>query len=303
MSGRDILTGLFVAVLWGLNFIAIKLGLQHVPPLLLGALRFLIVALPAMFFLPKPPVAWRWLISLGLTINVGQFTFLFTGMKLGMPAGVASLVVQSQAFFTLAIAVLILGERWRWNNLAGLAPAACGMAIIGFQQGASMTAIGFWFTLTAALSWGMGNVIMRRATQGTPPFPMVSLIVWAGAIAVLPLTVLSLLIEGFASWQAAWHSFTWTTAGFLIYIAYFATLIGYALWGKLLSIHPAAVVSPFALLVPLVGMSSSALFLDEALTPLQILGAMLVMLGLLINVYGGKWTEALKNILNVNSYN
>jgi len=294
MSGRDILTGLVVVVLWGLNFIAIKLGLQHVPPLMLGALRFLTAALPALFFLPKPPVAWRWLIALGLTINVGQFTFLFTGMKLGMPAGLASLVLQSQAFFTLAIAVLMLGECWRWNNLAGLALAACGMAIIGSQQGASMTAIGFWFTLIAALSWGMGNVIMRRATQGVPPFPMLSLIVWAGAIAVLPLAVLSLLIEGLDAWETAWHSFTWTTVGSLVYLAYFATLIGYALWGKLLSMHPAAAVSPFALLVPLVGMSSSALLLGESLTLLQILGAMLVMLGLLTNVFGGKWAEAFK---------
>jgi O-acetylserine/cysteine efflux transporter len=291
LSRRDIGIGLIVVVLWGLNFIAIKLGLGNMPPLLLATLRFVVLCLPAIFFLPKPPVAWRWLIALGLTLNVGQFTFLFWGMKLGMPAGLSSLIHQSQAFFTLLIAVLFIGERLHWNNLMGLIIAAIGMALIAAQQGSSMTAAGFWVTIIGAASWGAGNVIMRRATQGVPPFSMLALVVWAGAVAILPLGLLSIVIEGPAAWQTALHSFNWITAASIIYLAYFASLCGYGLWGKLLSRYPAATVSPFALLVPVVGMSSATLLLRESISLWQIIGAVLVMAGLIVHVFGGRWIK------------
>jgi len=289
MNSRDIGIGLMVVVLWGLNFIAIKVGLQDAPPLLLGALRFLAAAVPAIFFIKKPPVPWRWLIALGLSINVGQFALLFMGMKWGMPAGLASLVLQSQAFFTLGIAVVFLGEHWRWNHIAGLALAACGMAVIGLQQNTNMTTLGFWLVIGASLSWATGNVITRRATQGVPPFSMLALVVWSGAVAIIPLALLSLLVEGPAAWAATWHTFHWTTVASLAYLAYGATLAGYGLWGSLLSRYPAATVSPFALLVPIVGMSSSALILGESLSQWQLAGAALVMAGLGINVFGGRW--------------
>jgi O-acetylserine/cysteine efflux transporter len=228
---------------------------------------------------------------LGLTLNVGQFTFLFWGMKLGMPAGLSSLIHQSQAFFTLLIAVLFIGERLHWNNLMGLIIAAIGMALIAAQQGSSMTAAGFWVTIIGAASWGAGNVIMRRATQGVPPFSMLALVVWAGAVAILPLGLLSIVIEGPAAWQTALHSFNWITAASIIYLAYFASLCGYGLWGKLLSRYPAATVSPFALLVPVVGMSSATLLLRESISLWQIIGAVLVMAGLIVHVFGGRWIK------------
>lgn len=288
MNRRDIGLGLIVVVLWGLNFIAIKLGLGNMPPLLLATIRFVVVCLPAIFFLPRPPVAWRWLIALGLTLNVGQFAFLFLGIKLGMPAGMSSLIHQSQAFFTLLIAVLFIGERLKWNNILGLIIAACGMFIIAFQQESSMTVIGFWLTLIGAASWGAGNVIMRRATQGVPAFSMLALVVWAGAVAILPLGLLSLFIEGPAKWQTAFHSITWTTVASIIYLAYFATLCGYGLWGKLMSKYPAATVAPLALLVPVIGMSSASLILGEAFSLGQLMGALLVMAGLIVHVFGGR---------------
>lgn len=291
MRGRDIIIGLLVVVIWGLNFIFIKLGLKDVPPLLLGALRFLAASFPAIFFLPRPPIAWRWLIALALSINVGQFSFLFLGMKLGMPAGLASLILQAQAFFTLAAAVRFLGEKWHWNHLVGLLFAGAGMAVIGSGQNANITASGFWLTLAAAASWGIGNVIMRKATNGVSPFSMLSLIVWIGAISILPLALLSLAVEGIGTWQIAFSSISWTTTISIIYIAYLSTLVGYGLWGKLLSKHPATVVSPFALLVPLIGMSSSSLLLKETLSIRQISGASLVMAGLIIHIFGGRLTK------------
>lgn len=288
MNKHDIGIGLIVAILWGLNFIAIKLGLANMPPLFLATVRFIVVCIPAIFFLPKPPIAWRWLIALGLTLNVGQFAFLFMGVKLGMPAGLSSLVHQSQVFFTLIIAAVVLGEKWKWNHIVGLIIAAGGMIIVGFQQGGSMTAAGFWLTLIAAASWAAGNVIMRRATQDAPPFSMLSLVVWAGAVAILPLGLMSLWLEGPSVWMTALGAINGITIISIIYLAYFASLGGYGLWGVLLSRYPAAVVSPFSLLVPVVGMSSAVLFLNERLSFLQITGALLVMVGLAVNVFGGR---------------
>lgn len=291
MKKYDIGMGLIVAVLWGLNFTAIKLGLANMPPLLLAAIRFIIVSIPAIFFLPKPPVGWRQLIALGLIMNAGQFAFLFMGIKLGMPAGLSSLVHQSQTFFTLVFAALILGERWEWNHIVGLIIAAGGMVLVGLQQGGSMTAVGFWLTLCASASFGVSNVIMRRATKATAPFSMVSLVVWAGAVAILPLGILSLYFEGLAAWKAAWDSLNWLTLATIIYLAYFATLGGYGLWGRLLSRYPAGAVAPFALLVPVIGMSSAVLFLNETFSMWQIIGAFLVMLGLAVNIFGGRLKE------------
>lgn len=289
MQRKDLIIGLLVIIVWGLNFIAIKLGLQNMPPLLLGTLRFLLACFPAILFLPRPPIRWYWLIALGLSINVGQFSFLFLSMKVGMPAGLASLLLQSQAFFTLFIAVTWFGERWQWNHLVGLTLSVSGMAIIGLQQGGDMTVTGFGLILAAAACWGIGNVIMRQATLGVPNFSMLSLIVWSGAVAILPLTLLSLVLEGYDTWLTAFRSATWITVGSVVYLAFFATLVGYGLWGKLLSRYPASVVSPLALMVPLVGMSSSAFFLSESLSLEQSLGALLVMIGLAVHVFGRSW--------------
>ena len=289
MQRKDLLIGLLVIIVWGLNFIAIKLGLQHMPPLLLGALRFLLACFPAILFLPKPPIRWPWLIALGLSINVGQFAFLFLSMKVGMPAGLASLLLQSQVFFTLFIAVTWFGEHWQCNHLVGLTLSVCGMAIIGLQQGGDMTFTGFGLILVAAACWGIGNVITRQATLGVPKFSMLSLVVWSGAVAILPLTLLSLTLEGYDAWLTAFRSATWITFGSVVYLAFFATLVGYGLWGKLLSRYPASTVSPLALMVPLVGMSSSAFFLGESRSLEQSLGALLVMLGLAVHVFGRSW--------------
>lgn len=289
MQKRDILIGLVVVIVWGLNFIAIKVGLRDIPPLLLVVLRFVLTCFPIIFFLPRPPISWAWLLALSLSINVGQFSLLFIGMKVGMPAGLASLVLQSQAFFTLLIGVAWLGEQWRWNHLAGLFLAGSGMTIIGSQQGGEMTAAGFGLVIAAAACWGAGNVIMRRATVGIPAFPILSLIVWMGVAAILPLMVLSLWLEGYDAWVAAWHTAGWASLGALIYLALFATIIGYGLWGKLLSRYPAAVVSPFALLVPVVGLTSSVLLLGETVSLWQGVGALLIMIGLVVHVLGANW--------------
>ena len=296
MRTRDVLIGLVVVVVWGFNFIAIKLGVQEMPPLLLAALRFVFTVFPAIFIVPRPPLSWTWLIGIALTLNVGQFVFLFWGITVGMPAGLASVVIQSQAFFTLMVAVVWLGEEWRRHHLAGLGLAACGMVVIGSQIGGDMNIIGFLMVVGAAISWGVGNVVMRQATRGAPPFSALALIIWAGALSIPPLLILSLVAEGFGQWEAAWHDLTWTGIGSVLYLAYAATFIGYGLWSWLIIRYPASVVAPLALLVTVVGLSSTALLLGEAVMLWQGAGAMLVMAGLVVHVFGGRINDNRKKV-------
>lgn len=284
MTPKDLLLALLVIVVWGLNFVVIKVGLHDMPPMLLGALRFLLAAFPAIFFVRRPQVPLRWMLAYGLTISLGQFAFLFYAMHVGMPAGLASLVLQSQAFFTLFFAALFLGERLRGSNLFGLLVAACGLALIGQQGDRMMTLAGFALTIAAAAMWALGNVVTRKLGKVN----LVGLVVWGSLIPPLPFLGLSLWLDGPQVIADSLRHFSLDSALVLVYLAFGATLLGYGLWSRLLSRYPASQVAPFSLLVPVVGISSSALLLGERLGSLQMFGAALVMAGLLINVWGGR---------------
>ncbi|WP_322980815.1 EamA family transporter [Pseudomonas sp. C11] len=284
MSPRDLLLAVLVIVVWGLNFVVIKVGLHGMPPMLLGALRFLLAAFPAILFVRRPQVPLRWMLAYGLTISLGQFAFLFYAMHVGMPAGLASLVLQSQAFFTLFFAALFLGERLRGSNLFGLLVAAAGLALIGLQGDQMMTLAGFALTIAAASMWALGNVVTRKLGKVN----LVGLVVWGSLVPPLPFLGLSLWLDGPQVIADSLRHFSLDSALVLAYLAFGATILGYGLWSRLLSRYPASQVAPFSLLVPVVGISSSALLLDERLGSLQMLGAALVMGGLLINVWGGR---------------
>lgn len=283
MSTRDLLLALLVIVVWGLNFVVIMTGLNHMPPLLMGALRFMLVVFPAIVFIRKPQVPWRWLLAYGLTISLGQFAFLFSAMAVGMPAGLASLVLQSQAFFTLLFAAVFIGERVRASNLVGLVVAAAGLTLIGMQVDRIMTLAGFALTICAASMWALGNVVTRRIGKVN----LVGLVVWGNLVPPLPFLLLSWWLEGPVAIQAALQAFNVQSMLVLMYLAFGATLLGYSIWGRLLSRYPASQVAPFSLLVPVVGLTSASILLGDRLGPWQLIGALLVMLGLLINVCGG----------------
>jgi O-acetylserine/cysteine efflux transporter len=293
-SSKNILTrsqlaiALIVILLWGLNFVVIKVGLKEVPPFLLGALRFLLVAFPAILFLPRPKVALKWLLAYAMTISLGQFAFLFSAMSVGMPAGLASLVLQAQAFFTVGLSALVFGDKLRASNVSGMLVASIGLVLLGSASisasGSAVTLAGFALTLCAALSWSCGNVINKKIG----PTSVLSMVAWSALIPIGPFLLLSFAFEGSA---AISHSLTHLSLSSLLAIAYLAlaaTLIGYSLWGHLLSSLPTHMVAPLTLLVPVIGLSAAWLLLGEALAPLQIIGAAIVMLGLLINVFGGR---------------
>jgi O-acetylserine/cysteine efflux transporter len=283
MAPKDLLLALVVVVAWGINFVVIKVGLHGVPPMLLGGLRFTLAAVPAVFFVKRPQLPWRWLIAYGATISFGQFAFLFSAMYVGMPAGLASLVLQAQAFFTLIFAGMFLHERFRAPNLVGLFIAACGLAVIGIQGGHEMTLAGFVLTLCAAASWAMGNIVTKKVGK----VDLVGLVVWGSLIPPLPFFVLSYWFEGPQRITAALSGISALSVFAIVYLAFIATLIGYSLWSRLLSRYPASQVAPFSLLVPIVGLASAWVFLGEQLSEPQILGALLVMAGLAVNVFGG----------------
>ncbi|CAM3527934.1 EamA family transporter [Bordetella sputigena] len=284
MPLRDLALALVVILVWGMNFVVIKVGLHGIPPMLLGGLRFLLAAVPAIFVVKRPAIPLRWLIAYGATISLGQFAFLFTAMAVGMPAGLASVVLQAQAFFTVVLGALLLHERFRAHNAVGLLVAAAGLALIGEEGGAGMTVTGFVLTLCAALMWGLGNIATKKAGKAD----MLGLVVWGSLVPPLPFFALSWWLEGPDRIHAALASIDGSSIFAVVYLSFVATLVGYGLWAWLMSRYPAAQVAPFSLLIPVIGLAAAAAVLGEAPTAPQIGGALLVMIGLLVNTFGGR---------------
>jgi O-acetylserine/cysteine efflux transporter len=303
MRPKDLALALLVIGVWGVNFAVIKIGIVGVPPLLLGALRFMLAAFPALLFFKAPRVPLRWYLAYGLTISVGQFAFLFSAIHVGMPSGLASLVLQSQSFFTLLLASWWLHERWQAHQMAGLLLALVGLVLIGVAHGSfasrgNLSLLGFGLTLLAALSWACGNIVTRAVSPQLSiggPMNQLAFVVWASLVPPLPFLGLSLWLEGP---EAIVQSLTHLTAGTLAavaYLAWMATLLGYGLWTYLMSRYPTNRVAPFTLLVPLVGLTTGWLVFGETLRPLHWAGGTLLMLGLLMNVFGQPLLQPLLN--------
>lgn len=291
MSVRDMLLALCVVVAWGVNFVVIKLGLQGMPPFLLAGLRFTLVAFPAIFFVRRPQVPLRWLLLYGLTISFGQFALLFLAIKLGMPAGLASLVLQAQAFFTIGLGALLLAERLRWNHVAGMLIATLGIFLLATsgmqgQTTAGVTLTTMMMTLAAALSWGFGN-ITNKIIMRNRSVPVLSLVTWSALVPIAPFFLCSWWFEGREAITTSLLHISLTTVLALIYLAFVATILGYGIWGNLLSRYETWRVAPLSLLVPVVGIISAAVVLGERLSLQQMAGAAVVIAGLLVNIFGG----------------
>ncbi|WP_158817569.1 EamA family transporter [Methylocapsa sp. S129] len=283
MSLRDILAAIVAATALGLAFIAIKIGVGEAPPLLLTALRFAFAAFPAILFV-KPPRAPVAMVALyGLLIGVGQFGLLFLSIDLGMPVGLASLVIQLQAFITIFLAWIVMGERPSPVQLIGAGIALLGILVIGVSRLSGASFGPFLMMVGAAFCWGAGNLVGKKAGR----IDMFAFTVWSSLAAPLPLFLLSLLFEGGRILPALAHP-SWTLAACVAWLAYGGTIIGFGLWSRLLAIHSAAKVAPFALLIPVVGMIGARLVFNEPLGPFELLGAVLVMAGLVFNVFGDR---------------
>ena len=286
---RHAALALLVVAVWGTNFVVIKVGLQYFPPFLLALLRFAFSAFPFVLFLPRPGTPWRWLVIYGVFLGAGQFGLLFYAMRADISPGLASLLVQSQVFFTIALSAWLFRERITTVTLVGSAIAVTGLALIASHlEGSSITLAGIAEVLVAGFCWGCANMAVKKAVaQRVAPFPMLNFIAWASIFAVPPLAALTLALEGHAAdWHAishagltAWAVVAWQVVG--------NTLFAFAAWSFLLARYDAAAVAPYALLIPIFGMGSSALALGEPLPAWKLAGGALVLAGIAVIVLVG----------------
>ncbi|MCK9512299.1 MAG: EamA family transporter [Pigmentiphaga sp.] len=280
LTTRHVLLALLVVAIWGTNFVVIKVALAQLPPLLFATLRFALAAVPLVLLVRRPAVSWRNLALYGLTIGAGQFGLLFFAMTRYISPGLASLIIQSQVFFTVGLALAISGERLRGFQIAAGLIALAGVAIIAGNTDGQTTVAGLLLTLTAAFCWALGNLTSRAAGR----VDMLAYIAWSSLFAVPPLAVLSVAFEGWPAIAASlrqtdalgWAAVAWQSVG--------NTIFGYGVWAWLLSRYPAATVAPFALLVPIFGMGAATLLLDEPLQSWKLLAAGLVVGGLSLNL-------------------
>jgi O-acetylserine/cysteine efflux transporter len=281
LTARDTLSACAAAVILGLAFIAIKIGVGSAPPLLLTALRFACAAVPAVFFVARPKASFSLIMLYGLFIGVGQFGLLFLAIGQGMPVGLASLVIQLQAFITMALAWLLMGETPQPAQRIAALIALVGILVIGSARLGGATLWPFLMVIGAALCWAAGNIVGKRAGR----IDMFGFTIWSSLAAPLPLLVLSLLFERQRAAFALTHP-TWLVAICVLVLAYGATILGFGLWSRLLSRYSASRVAPFALLIPVVGMISGAVLFGEPLNRTELIGAGLIMAGLSVNVFG-----------------
>ncbi|QDZ12066.1 EamA family transporter [Devosia ginsengisoli] len=289
MPLRDIALALGVVLIWGVNFVAIKWGVDEISPFLLTALRYLGCALPAIFFIRKPQVGWGLLVAYGMTVGVLQFGFLFTAIGLGMPAGLASLVMQMQVFLTMVLAMLLLGERPTALQLGGAAIALVGLGTIAAEHIGGAVLVPLLLTLVAAGFWAISNILTKQAGK----VDMLGFVVWGSLVPPLPMLALSLLFEGPQS-VAALLSISPQAIFSVLFIAYGSTLIGYGAWAVLLGRHRASVIAPFSLLVPVVGFAAAFVFLGEQVSLLEVAGSLLIFAGLVLNVFGPRLLARLR---------
>jgi len=289
LSPSHLLLALLATAIWGFNYVVIKLGVGEVPPLLLTGLRFFFAAIPAIFFVSRPTSRFSYVLSYGIVLGVIQFGLLFVSMKLGLSASLASLVLQLQAFFTIGIAVVVLGDVPKPVQLAGAALAFAGIGVIAINRWQGPELFPLILCVLAAFAWGVANVITKKSGEKN----MLSFIIWASLMAPLPLFALSWGLEDHAEIIRSITHPSLLAIGAVAYLAWPVTVLGFALWNFLLSKYPASSVAPFSLLIPVFGILSGVLVLGDTLGAATIAGAMMVFAGMGLNVFGPSWMEKL----------
>lgn len=289
MKLHHLLLAILVTALWGLNFSVIKLGLTSVDPFILAGLRFTLCALPAIFFIPKPDVAWRYIIGYGLIFGIGLWGVVNLGIKTGLSAGIASLVLQFSAFFTMLLGAWVFKETITRYQLAGIGVALCGLLSIIFISDGSVTAAGLLLVLLGAAAWSVTNIINKKA--GTKQ--VFAFLVWSSAFSPLPLFLLDYIVNGTSGYSALVNQIDHRAVLSILFQVYPNTLFGYWVWNSLLKQYPVSTVAPLSLLVPIFGMLGSAVIFGESLSPMKIVAVVLIVSGLAVGLYGQRIRNAL----------
>jgi O-acetylserine/cysteine efflux transporter len=286
MSKKHQLFAFIVTFIWGTNFVFIKIGLNELPPFLFAAIRFTLVALPLVFFLPKPKVSWGLTAAYGLFIGVGQFGLMFYAMRSDISPGLASLVLQIQVFFTIVLALLFFSESITKMQWLALMISFLGVGLIASQVGGNTSFLGLALALLAALSWAFGNITVKKVGK----VDIIAFLAYSSLFAAPVLALLSFYFEGWTAIKTSLLSASMTSVYVVLWQTIGNTLIGYGLWNFLLNRYSASVVTPWALLVPVSGMGASYLLLNEPMPAWKLVAAGLILLGLVINIVSSRKT-------------
>lgn len=290
MKKKDFILALLVVTVWGANFTVIKLGLSGVPSMLLVTLRYLITAFPAVFFVKKPNIEWKYIIFYGFSVGVMQFSCLFYAMEIGMPASLASIILQIQAFISPIFALIFLKEKLNIKQIAGFLVAAAGLFVIGTASGtngmSSIPKSALLLTIGAPVFWALSNIILRFITQKTNErgerLDMLGLVVWSSLIPPLPLFSLALMLDTPQTLINAITNLNAMSVFAVLYLAFGATLFGYGAWSILISKYPMGRVAPISLLVPVTGLLTARIVLNEQLSKMQYVGVAIILVSLII---------------------
>lgn len=280
----SMLLAIAITVVWGLNFIMVKVALYQFQPLTLCALRFLFASIPAIFFIPRPNIPWKYIVGYGLMVFACPFSLLFVGMAEGVTPGIASLILQLQVFFAIFFAYLFAQQNISLWQILGALISFAGIGLIALNLNGSFTWAGFLFVFGAAMCWGLGNIIVIKL----PSFNMLALVTWSSFIAFIPVLALAFWLEKPLVILFYPQQLTWLSLLALAYIAYASTLFGYGVWAWLLSKYLIANVAPFTLLCPIFALLCSTYLLGESFEAWKIIAAFLVIFGLIWNVFGQK---------------
>lgn len=284
MSPLHIIVTILITAVWGGNFIFVKLGLHDIPPLLLCSLRFILSSIPAVFFFKKPNAPFKLIALYGMFTFAIQFALLFVGIKENMPPGLASMVLQMQVFFSLILAAIFLNERINFLQIIGGIIAFSGIGLVWIKLGGSASMAGFTLVLTAALSWGTGNLITKKIGQVN----MLALVAWGSLVAAPILIILSLVQEGPKLITYSLTHMSFVSFISVLFITYGSTWFGYGVWGWLLNRYKISTVAPFSLLVPVFGLMSSNIVFNEPLQGWKLSAGGLILLGMGLHIFGPK---------------
>lgn len=281
MSIFHLFLAFLVAVIWGINFLFVKISLDVFSPLTLCAVRFTLASIPGILFIKPPAMPFKKVVSYGLVMFALQFSFLFWGMSMGITPGLTALIMQVQVAFSLLFAAIFLGEKPSEMQIIGACVSFLGIGLIGSHMDSSLSWGGFFCILACSATWGLGNLMIKKTNEVN----MLALVIWGSFVACPCMLMFALFIEGPSSFMHSYQHYTGSSLIAVLYVSYISTLVGYGLWNWLLSRYPLGMVAPFTLLTPVVGMLTSFIFLDESLDTWKIFAGLLMIGGLCINIF------------------
>lgn len=282
MKLHHLLLAVLITAVWGVNFSVIKLGLHSVDPFILAGIRFTLCAIPAMLFIKKPNVPWRYLIGYGLVFGIGLWGLVNLGIKTGLSAGIASLLLQFSAFFTLFSGSWVFKERLSRYQIAGFSFSCAGLLSIFFITDGSVTLSGLLLVLMGAIAWSIANIIIKKADTKQ----VFAFLVWSSAFSPVPLFLLDGWVNGTSGYSSLFSHIDARAVISILFQVYPNTLFGYWIWNSLLKQYPVSTVAPLSLLVPVFGILGSTVIFGENIPPMKIVALFLILIGLVLGLYG-----------------